>query len=89
MASKAKNMHQALVVQKVDSTIQRINLYPLDSAIGFQKLIQWIVIFEQLGPEVYFPGGRGIVDPPSLVNLGTKFSETSFPHFKTYFTQIG
>ena len=37
MASKAKNMHQALVVQKVDSTIQRINLYPLDSAIGFPK----------------------------------------------------
>ena len=23
------------VVQKVDSTIQRINLYPVDSAIGF------------------------------------------------------
>ena len=37
MAGKAKNMHQALVVQKVDSTIQRINLYPLDSAIGFPK----------------------------------------------------
>ena len=25
----------------------------------------------------------------SLENLGAKFSETSFPHFKTYFTQIG
>ena len=37
MASKAKNMYQALVVQKVDSTIQQINLYPLDSAIGFPK----------------------------------------------------
>ena len=37
MAGKAKNMHQALVVQKVDSTIQWINLYPLDSAIGFPK----------------------------------------------------
>ena len=24
-----------------------------------------------------------------LGNLGAKFSETSFPHFKTYFTQIG
>ena len=24
----------------------------------------------------------------SLGNLGAKFSETSFPHFKTYFTQI-
>ena len=27
--------HQAPVVQKVDSAIQRINIYPLDSAIGF------------------------------------------------------
>ena len=25
----------------------------------------------------------------SLGNLGVKFSEMSFPHFKTYFTQIG
>ena len=37
MAGKAKNMHQATVVQKVDNVIQRINLYPLDSAIGFPK----------------------------------------------------
>ena len=36
-------------------------------------------------------GGIGVRDmaPPSLGNLGAKFSETSFPHFKTYFTQIG
>ena len=27
--------HLALVVQKVDSAIHRINLYPLNSAIGF------------------------------------------------------
>ena len=61
MAGKAKNMHQATVVQKVDNTIQWINLYPRDSAIllVFLKLIHWIVIFEQLGPEVYFSGGRG------------------------------
>ena len=26
---------------------------------------------------------------PSLRNLGAKFSDTSFPHFKNYFTQIG
>ena len=37
MAGKAKNMHQATVVQKVDNAIQRINLYPLDRAIGFPK----------------------------------------------------
>ena len=26
--------------------------------------------------------------PPLRGNLGAKFSETSFPHFKTYFAQI-
>ena len=26
---------------------------------------------------------------PSLGNLGAKFSEMSFRHFKSYFTQIG
>ena len=36
-------------------------------------------------------GGSGVRDkaPPSRGNLGAKFSETSFPHSKTYFTQIG
>ena len=36
-------------------------------------------------------GGSGVRDkaPPSRGNLGAKFSERSFPHFKTYFTQIG
>ena len=36
-------------------------------------------------------GGSGVRDmaPPLLGNLGAKFSETSFPHFKTSFTQIG
>ena len=33
----------ALVVQTVDSAMRRINLYPLDSAIGF--LNTWIVIY--------------------------------------------
>ena len=27
--------------------------------------------------------------PPLLGNLGAKLSEMSFPHFKTYYTQIG
>ena len=30
-------IHQAPVVQKVDNAILRINLYPLDSAIGFNN----------------------------------------------------
>ena len=34
--------------------------------------------------------GTGMTDkaPPSRGNLGAKFSETSFPHCKTYFMQI-
>ena len=35
----------APVVQKLDSAIHRINLYPLDNAIGSLMLIQWIVIY--------------------------------------------
>ena len=31
----AESLHQSPVVQKVDSTINWINLYPLDSTIGF------------------------------------------------------
>ena len=36
-------------------------------------------------------GGSGVKNMalPSLGNLGAKFSETSFRHFKSYFTQIG
>ena len=34
---KENKDHQAPVVQKVDSAIQRINLYPVDSAIGFRN----------------------------------------------------
>ena len=36
----------ALVVQKLDNIINRINLYPVDSAIiGFPHTIRWIVIY--------------------------------------------
>ena len=53
------NRLQASVVQKVDSTIHRINLYPLDSAIGFPNIYpldsdlsggQRYPVLEQLGP---------------------------------------
>ena len=52
-------------------------------------------------PEANFPGGNGrqggggggseVRDMTLLSqgNLGAKFSEMSFPHLKTYFTQIG
>ena len=33
------------VVQKVVNVIHRINLYPLDSAIGSLIFINWIVIY--------------------------------------------
>jgi len=38
---------QAPVAQKLDSAIHRINLYPVDNAIGFPApiLIHWIVIY--------------------------------------------
>ena len=29
------NKEQALVIQRLDSAIQRINLYPVDSAVSF------------------------------------------------------
>ena len=35
--SDESGIHQASVVQKVDSAIQRIHLYPAESAIGFPK----------------------------------------------------
>jgi len=37
--------HLAPFVQKVDNTVHWINLYPLDSGIGFLILIHWIVIY--------------------------------------------
>ena len=50
-------------------------------------------------PEANFPRGNGRrrgggsevrdITLPSQGNLGAKFSEISFPHLKTYFTQIG
>ena len=36
---------QASVVQKMDSAIHRINLKPVDCAIGLLLLIRWIVIY--------------------------------------------
>ena len=34
-------------------------------------------------------GGYADIAPPLLRNLGAKFSESSFRHFKISFTQIG
>jgi len=41
------------------------------------------------GAQSWGEGDSGVRDmaPLSLRNLGAKFSDTSFPHFKTYFTQ--
>ena len=70
-------------------TIFSLNFSP----VGKGPLILWLVrqkIFTR-GALSRGEGGIGVRDiaPPSLGNLGTKFSEMSFPHFKTYFTQIG
>ena len=70
-------------------TIFSLNFSP----VGKGPLILWLArqkIFTR-GALSRGEGGIGVRDiaPPSLGNLGTKFSEMSFPHFKTYFTQIG
>ena len=43
------------------------------------------------GARFWGQAGSGVREmaPLLLGNLGAKFSEMSFPHFKTYFTQIG
>ena len=54
---------QAPVLQKVDSAIQRINLYPVDNAIGFPNTYPLdsdlsgglrYLTFEQPGPGYFF-----------------------------------
>ena len=70
-------------------TIFSLNFSP----VGKGPLILWLVrqkIFTR-GALSRGEGGIGVRDmaPPSQGNLGAKFSETSFPHVKTYFTQIG
>ena len=39
-----KDIALAPVVQKLDSAIHRINLYPLDNAVGFPNTYHWIVM---------------------------------------------
>ena len=71
-----------------------LTVYSLNfSPAGKGPLILWQVrqkIFTR-GALSQGEGGIGVRDmaPPFLGNLGAKFSEMSFPHFKTYFTQIG
>ena len=57
-------IHQAPVVQKVDNAIHRINLYPLNGAIGFPNTHpldsdlsgEWrYPSFEQPGPDKLYP----------------------------------
>ena len=69
-------MHQGTVVQKVDNVIQRINLYPLDSAIGFPKTYPLDSDFRTTRARGVLFWGEGLVDPPSLGNLGAKFSHS-------------
>ena len=42
---KQKSVHQAPVVQKVDSAIHRINQYPADKRVRNNCVICWIVIY--------------------------------------------
>ena len=59
-AQEPVNRNQAPVVQKVDNAIHRINLYPLDSAIGFPDiLIRWILIYP-MDSAIQLLGNRGL-----------------------------
>ena len=62
-------------------------------SLNFSSAVKGSFIAGKAKDRCTFPGagGSGVRDmtPPLLGNLGAKFSETSFPHFKTYFTQIG
>ena len=69
----------APVVQKLDSAIQRINLYPVDSEIAFPNTYpldsnlsggQRYPAFEQLGPDVYVI--INILYRPSTCNAGSQ-----------------
>ena len=76
----------APVVQKVDSAIQRINLYPLDGAIGFPDVypldsdlfIRWIAL-----PNFWTPGASF-----ALVTSGGHFGGQEQKHFSSLGTKL-
>ena len=61
MVVRHEDVELALVVQKVDNAINRINLYPLDSAIGFPNIYHWIVIYP-VDSVIHLLNRRGLAD---------------------------
>ena len=66
---------QAPVVQKVDSAIHRINLYPLDSAIGSPNIYPLRIVIYPVESAIHL-----------LNNWGQKFVVKSM-YFITFFTK--
>ena len=56
-----------------------------------KNMHQWHSFLGGGGGGLGFGGSSGVMDMalPSLGNLEAKFSEMSFPQFKTYFTRMG
>ena len=64
---------QASVVQKMDSTIHRINLKPVDCAIGLLLLIRWIAIYP-VDIHEQFMNNRGQIESLFPGYTGNEFS---------------
>ena len=60
--------HLAPFVQKVDNAIHWINLYPLDSRIGFLILIQWKVIYP-MDSTIHLLNNRGLCNSGSILEI--------------------
>ena len=59
--------HLAPFAQKVDNAIHWINLYPLDSGIGF-LIIQWKVIYP-MDSTIHLLNNRGLCNSGSILEI--------------------
>ena len=62
-------------VHKVDNAINRINLYPLDSAIGFPNIYHWIVIYS-VDSVIHLLNSRGLANSKTRKDGRKRASET-------------
>ena len=62
-------------VHKVDNAINRINLYPLDSAIGFPNIYHWIVIYS-VDSVIHLLNSRGLASSKTRKDGRKRASET-------------
>ena len=62
-------------VHKVDNAINRINLYPLDSAIGSPNIYHWIVIYS-VDSVIHLLNSRGLANSKTRKDGRKRASET-------------